>query len=495
MRQLLVIDDEPNIIYTIQETFGSTQLQVSSASTAKEGIESVRRSPPSAILLDVRLPDMSGLDAFEKIREIDPRIPVIIMTAFARTETAIEAMRRGAFEYFVKPVDLAVLRAAVDRALHTSRMAQIPAIVERDDGEEDPLTADLIVGQSAAMQDLYKTIGRVAPQDVTVLIQGESGTGKELVARSLYHYSKRSQLPFLAVNCAALSESLLESELFGHEKGAFTGADQRRIGKFEQVNKGTIFLDEIGDMSPATQAKALRLLQQQQFERLGGNTTIQTDVRIIAATNKDLAAMVAQGTFRQDLYYRLSGFTLHLPALRERRDDIPRLANYFLKCVSKEMDRPVTRISPQAMRVLEHHSWPGNVRELNNAMRFAIVQTTGDTLLAESLPASCREEGTLSSTSGQSHAESNAPGNAVALSDVRHLTKTLLAKDSRDLYRTIMQEVEQTLFNEVLEATDGNRVQAAERLGISRMTLRSKMKAFSADRHGSDSDEPNSVTE
>jgi two-component system nitrogen regulation response regulator GlnG len=491
MPKLLVIDDEPNIIYTIRETLGSSQLEIMSANTAKEGIEIVQRMRPDVVLLDVRLPDMSGLDAFDRIHDIDPRIPVIIMTAFARTETAIEAMRRGAFEYFVKPVDLISLRGAVERAIHTSRMSYIPALVGHEDFEEVP-SADLIVGRSSAMNELYKTIGRVAPQDVTVLIQGESGTGKELVARSIYSYSKRSQLPFLAVNCAAISESLLESELFGHEKGAFTGADQRRIGKFEQVNKGTIFLDEIGDMSPATQAKSLRLLQQQQFERLGGSTTIQTDVRIIAATNKDLAAMVAQGTFRQDLYYRLCGFTLNIPPLRERKDDIPRLANYFLKTITHEMQRPITRISDEALRILERHSWPGNVRELYSAIRFAVVQTTGDSILPAALPVSCREDSSDPSSVirvDSIRPETDQTPAGTPLHDIQQLTRNLLANDSRDLYRKILQEVEQVMFREVLDSTDGNQVQAADRLGISRMTLRSKLKSFVSDHPAKETEE------
>jgi two-component system nitrogen regulation response regulator GlnG len=297
------------------------------------------------------------------------------MTAFSRTDTAIEAMSRGAFEYLLKPVDLNTLRQLIARALEVSRINQKPAVVDIESTTEDD-ASDLIIGDSIAMQDIYKTIGRVASQDVTVLILGESGTGKELVARALFHYSKRSKQPFLAVNCAALTESLLESELFGHEKGAFTGADQRRIGKFEQVNGGTIFLDEIGDMSPSTQAKALRLLQQQQFERVGGNTTIQTDVRIIAATNKDLEEMVAEGTFRQDLYYRLNGFSIHLPPLRERLGDVRALANYFARTISRDLGRYPPTIAEETTELLEKHNWPGNVRELHSAIRFAIVNST-----------------------------------------------------------------------------------------------------------------------
>jgi len=484
MHQLLVIDDEPSIVFTVSETLGSNQLQVLSAATAKEGLEIVRRYRPHVVLLDIRLPDMSGLDVFERIHEFDPRIPVILMTAFARTETAIEAMRRGAFDYFVKPVDLSVLRNAIERALDTSRLAHVPALVGTESEDDETTQADLIVGHSQAMQELYKSIGRVAPQDVTVLLTGESGTGKELVARAIYHYSNRSQLPFLAVNCAALSEALLESELFGHEKGAFTGADQRRIGKFEQVNGGTIFLDEIGDMSPATQAKALRLLQQQQFERVGGNATIQTDVRIIAATNKDLESMVVQGTFRQYLYYRLSGFTLRLPPLRDRRDDIPLLARYFLKLVAEQMGRPVTRIADEAIELLERHSWPGNVRELFSAIRFAAVHTTGDAVLPECLPESCRggDESRLAFKTVAAAAE--PPADVERLPDVRTLTKNLLSLDKRDLYRSVLQEVEAVILDEVLSQTHGNQLQAAERLGISRMTLRSKLRAIKEQQAG-----------
>ena len=271
MPKLLVIDDDPNITFTIAETLGSAELQVLTAGTAREGMELMRRQHPDVVLCDVRLPDLSGLDVFDRMHAIDPRIPVIIMTAFAKTETAIEAMRRGAFEYLVKPMDFKALKHAVQRAIEVSRLSHVPAVVGDSESDDEASNTERIIGLSPAMQEVYKTIGRVASQDATVLILGESGTGKELVARAIYHYSQRSQKPFLAVNCAALPEALLESELFGHEKGAFTGADQRHIGKFEQVNGGTIFLDEIGDMSPATQAKALRLLQQQQFERIGGN--------------------------------------------------------------------------------------------------------------------------------------------------------------------------------------------------------------------------------
>ena len=293
MPSVLIIDDEPNVCYSLQRRSRTPALAVSTAGTAREGIESIRRNPPDAVILDVRLPDMSGLDAYSTIRRIDARLPVIVITAHGTTETAIEAMKLGAFEYLLKPLDLDQLAGVVEHAVHASRISRVPAIYP---GEHDTLPeGDQLVGSSPPMQELYKSIGRIAPQDVTVLILGESGTGKELVARAIYQHSRRSQAPFLAINCAAIPEPLLESELFGHEQGAFTGADRRRIGKFEQAHGGTVFMDEVGDMAPGTQAKLLRLLQEKQFERVGGNTTIDTDIRVIAATNQDLESMAAAG--------------------------------------------------------------------------------------------------------------------------------------------------------------------------------------------------------
>lgn len=467
MPLLLVIDDEPNISFTVNETLSSDELRVISAGTARQGFEAIRRRHPDVVLLDVRLPDMSGLDAFQQIHEIDPNVPVIIMTAFATTETAIEAMRRGAFDYFIKPVDLAALRFAVHRAIDVSRLSNVPAVL--DDDEQIP-DADHIVGRSVSMQEVYKTIGRVAQQDVTVLLLGESGTGKELAARAIYHYSHRSKRPLLTVNCAALPEALLESELFGHEKGAFTGADQRHVGKFEQVNGGTIFLDEIGDMSPATQAKALRLLQQQEFERVGGTETIKTDVRVIAATNKDLAAMVARNEFRQDLYYRLSGFTVKLPALSERGEDIPLLIDYFVRSMSRELSRPVRGVTDEARALLQSHSWPGNVRELHNAIRYAIVHAAGEVITADCLPQSCR-------TAAPGEATNGAPKSSdETLADVRALVHKLIESDAPQIYRQVAQAVDEAVLDEVLRSTEGNQLQAAERLGISRMTLRAKLR-------------------
>ncbi len=468
MARLLVIDDEPNVLYSLEKTLRSDALEVLTASTAKEGIELAQRRHPDAVLLDVRLSDMFGLDAFDRLREVDPRLPIVVITAYATTETAIEAMKRGAFEYLLKPVDFHRLREVVDKALELSRLRHVPAIFEQQETAENG-SVDRIVGRSPSMQEVYKAIGRVALLDVTVLIVGESGTGKELVARALYQHSHRKDRPFLAINCAAIPESLLESELFGHERGAFTGADRRRIGKFEQAHQGTIFLDEIGDMALSTQAKMLRLLQEQRFERLGGNETIQTDVRVIAATNHDLEAAVSAGRFRQDLLYRLNGFTIHLPPLRERIDDLPLLVDHFLKIFNRDLNRQVRSVAPETMRLLEAYPWPGNVRELQSTIRYAMVHAAGEVLTADCLPESLRDW-----TSGVG-AEPAAPSAGFDLAE--HVQRLLRSGDA-DIYRKACEAADRVILEAILRHTHGNQVQASELLGISRTTLRAKMKAL-----------------
>jgi two-component system nitrogen regulation response regulator GlnG len=467
MSRLLVVDDEPNVLYSLEKSLRSDSLEVVTAQTARQGIELVRQERPDAVLLDVRLGDMSGLEAFDQMRQIDGRLPVILITAFATTEVAIEAMKRGAFEYLLKPVDFHQLRQVVARALEQSRFSHVPTVFEEAGQAGD---VDRIVGRSPVMQELYKAIGRIAPQHVTVLILGESGTGKELVARSLYHHSGRSQAPFLAINCAAIPESLLESELFGHERGAFTGADRRRIGKFEQAHQGTIFLDEIGDMIPATQAKVLRLLQEQQFERLGGNETIQADVRVIAATNHNLEAAVAAGRFRQDLFYRLHGFTIRLPPLRDRRSDIPLLAEHFVKHFARTMNRPVRSVAVETMRLLEAHGWPGNVRELQSTIKYALVHAKGEVLTADCLPDNVRAPAPPSPSS------SSARDSAFA--ELATLVHELLQAGETDIYRKVAQEADRVVLGIVLAHVRGNQVQASELLGISRTTLRARLRAL-----------------
>src|SRR5262245_61459661 len=322
MARLLLIDDDPALTPgQVRQAFPPPAHRVEVAATGTEGLERIRAGPPDIVLLDLLLPDQSGLDVYQQIRRLDARIPVIFITTARGADAAIEAMKQGAYDYLFKPLDPHQLQRVVGDALEVARRMREPAVVSET--ASDPDVEGAIVGSSPAMREVYKAIGRVAAQDVPVLITGESGTGKELVARAIYQHSARAKAPFLALNSAAIPEPLLESELFGHEKGAFTGADRRRIGKLEQVSGGTLFLDEIGDMPLATQAKILRLLQDQSFERVGGNETVRTDVRLSAATHRDLKAWSEQGRFRPDLYYRLSVFTIPLPALRERGDDLP----------------------------------------------------------------------------------------------------------------------------------------------------------------------------
>ena len=500
---LLVIDDEPNITFSLRASLSAPLLQVITASTAREGIETFRTARPHAVLLDFRLPDMTGLEAYQQIREVDARVPVIIMTAYARTEIAIEATRQGAFDYLTKPVDLAHLKTVVSKAMEVSRLRRVPAVVP-DSDEDQTAGADVIVGTSPAMQELYKTIGRVAANDATVLILGESGTGKELVARAIYHYSLRASKPFLAINCAAIPESLLESELFGHEKGAFTGADQRRIGKFEQFNGGTILLDEIGDMTPATQAKALRLLQQQQFERIGGNATIQTDVRIIAATNRNIEEMVAAGTFRRDLFYRLNVFTIQLAPLRERLEDIPQLARNFLRRSAVEVEREPCTITTDALEILQQHDWPGNVRELESALRFAMAYASSNVITTACLPESCRTRKSAQVAvsfpvtphdTSMSLARDSVPNASNITCDIAELARQLLDEGTNNIYRQVGSSVDRIVLQTVLKHVNGNQQQAAELLGISRMTLRSKLRAIEAEQQHSHTDVSESATD
>jgi DNA-binding NtrC family response regulator len=383
MSKLLIVDDEPNVRYSLEQILQSDSLQVLTAETARQGIDAVYQHAPDVVLLDVRLPDFSGLDAFNEIHQFDPRLPVIIMTAHGTTDTAIEAMKRGAFEYLLKPFDLRHLRNVVTRALEVSRLARVPALIEGQETSDAP--ADLLVGRSPAMQEVYKAIGRVAGSDVAVLLLGESGSGKELVARAIYHHSRRHQKPFLAINCAAIPETLLESELFGHERGAFTGAERRRIGKFEQASGGTIFLDEIGDTSPAFQAKLLRVLQEREYYPVGGEEPRRSEARVLAATHQPIEQLVRDGDFREDLYFRLRVVEIVVPPLRERREDIPLLARHLVAKAARLADRPPLRLPDDVIRRLALHDWPGNVRELENTLMRAVVLAGGDSLAPDHL--------------------------------------------------------------------------------------------------------------
>jgi two-component system nitrogen regulation response regulator GlnG len=468
MPSLLVIDDKASILQAFRRAFRDPEVTLHTASSGAEGLELVSRHRPDVVILDIYLPDLSGLEVFRRIRQQSARIPVILITGHGTTETAIEAMKLGAFDYLLKPLDVEQPQALVARALTISRLMQVPAVIA-DEGPA-PEGADVLVGRSPAMQEVYKAIGRVAPQDLTVLILGESGTGKELVARAIYRHSGRAAGPFLAINCAAIPEQLLESELFGHEKGAFTGADRKRIGKFEQCSGGTLFLDEIGDMSALTQTKILRVLQEQRFERVGGNETIQTDVRVIAATNKDLKALAAAGRFRDDLYYRLSVYTISLPPLRERGDDLPLLVEHFVRRFSRELGKDVHQVSPEVLEVLRRYPWPGNLRELQSVLKQALLHATGPVLLPDFLLASVRAPG--------EPAEAPAPAPEVALPDLQRFVRGRVQAGSQDVYAESLAVVERQLLTQVLRHTEGNQVQAAKILGITRNSLRFKLRAL-----------------
>jgi DNA-binding NtrC family response regulator len=373
-------------------------------------------------------------------------------------------MKQGAYDYLFKPLDLHQLRRVVGEALEVARRMREPAVVAET--PPDPNVDGAIVGRCPAMLEVYKAIGRVAGQDVVVLVTGESGTGKELVARAVYQHGSRAKAPFLALNCAAIPENLLESELFGHEKGAFTGADRRRIGKFEQCHGGTIFLDEVGDMPLALQAKMLRVLQEQAFERVGGTETVRTDVRLIAATHRDLEAWSAAGKFRPDLYYRLGVFTIHLPPLRERGDDLVMLVRRYLRRFSREMGREVQEVAPEALERLRCYGWPGNIRELQSVLKQALLRACGTTLLPAYLPALAGEPG------------GSVPASPSAQEDLTlgAFIRLCLDSDDGDQYAQAHRRLDRLFLTRVLEATGGNQHDAARRLGIARETLRRRLR-------------------
>lgn len=372
---VLIADDEPSIRALLQDILSPSGLRVLVASSGVEAIAAIETESPDLAILDVRMPEPGGLAILQHLREHNIDIPVLIITAFSSSTVTIEAMRRGAYDYLSKPFDPDNVLLVVGRALEYRRLTRRVRSLEQQIGGKDP--RDIIIGHSAPMQEIYKLIGRVAASDATVLITGESGTGKELVARTLARNSPRSEEPFIVVNCAALPETLLESELFGHEKGAFTGATAQRKGRFEQANTGTIFLDEIGEMSQATQKKLLRVLQERTFQRVGGNATIKVNVRVLAATNRDLERAVAVGTFREDLYYRLNVINLRMPPLRERKDDIPLLVAHFLVRYGHRETASPPRITDEALDQLLGYDWPGNVRQLENTIERAAVLSQG----------------------------------------------------------------------------------------------------------------------
>jgi two-component system nitrogen regulation response regulator GlnG len=474
MSKLLLIDDEEDIRYSIQRIFDSPEIELATAASGEEGLKVIPKFKPDLVLMDVRMTGMTGLETLRRIRQSDPKLLVILMTAYGTTQTAIEAMKLGAYDYLLKPFDIPKLKEIVANAFKAARdMKQVVSYEPLLESEDYDLG---IVGRSEAMQQVFKLIGQVAGTDATALVTGESGTGKELVARAIYHHSNRATQPFLAVNCAAIPEQLLESELFGHERGSFTGATAQRIGKFEQCNLGTIFLDEIGDMTPPTQTKILRVLQSGTFERVGGNEPLKVDVRVIAATNKPLEAAVAARQFREDLFYRLNVVRIQIPPLRDRRDDIPLLVNYFLKKLAREQQRHPKSVAASVVKMLEKYHWPGNVRELEIAIRRAHVMAKSDAILLADLPPEILGASATTTFS--------APGltSDASTMDAAALARQLFQWAKRDPKLKIIPAVERELVIQALKETNDNQVHAAKLLGITRATLRKRIEKFGIQR-------------
>jgi len=465
MSTIVIIDDDDQLRKSFHKLLTEEGYKVKSAASGEAGLDILRSTTVDLVIVDMRLPGMNGLETFQAIHEIEPKLPIIIMTAYGTTETAIEATKMGAFDYILKPFEIPDLLTVIKQALEAGRFMRTPVDL---DAAPDEASREAIIGRSKPMQDIYKSIGRVSSADATVLIRGESGTGKELVARAIYQHSLRADKPFLVINCVAIPENLLESELFGYEKGAFTGAVHRRVGKIEQANGGTVFLDEIGDMPFSIQAKILRLLQEKSIERLGGRETIPVDVRIIAATNRDLESALTQGRFRDDLYYRLKVVTITLPPLRDRDDDIPILTEYFLARYAAELDMTNPAITKDAVAILRNHPWPGNVRELANTIQKSLIFNRG---------APVHPDDITQAISGETVSKGADPQETEDIIR-RWVRQSMTSKEEKNKFETMMDRFTCILISEALNLTDGNRSRAARLLGLSRPTLHSKIEKY-----------------
>ncbi|MFZ5812841.1 MAG: sigma-54-dependent transcriptional regulator [Thermodesulfobacteriota bacterium] len=450
---ILVVDDDPGHLSMLTTVLSGWGYRVEGASGGAAALQALRERPRDLVITDVRMAGMDGIEVLRAVKDYNPAVPVLIMTAYSSVETAVEALKAGAYDYLIKPLDLDVLRLAMDRALdHLRLQTENRALKERLGREFE---SSEIIGQSPPMRELLDMAAMVAPTEATVLVVGESGTGKELVARAIHANSPRKNGPLVTVNCAALPETLLESELFGHEKGAFTGADRRREGRFMAADKGTIFLDEIGEMSPTTQAKLLRVIQEREIERVGGDRPIGVDVRIVAATNRDLKREVEEGRFREDLYYRLNVLVLSVPPLRDRRGDIPLLARHFLEKFARKNRKDIKEFSHGALEALVRYDWPGNVRELENAVERGVILAAGGYLTERELP-----PGVATILAAQ---PSPAAGQGTAVPD---------------LAGQPLEDIEQRAILATLKETGGNKSEAARLLGITRATLHKKLKKY-----------------
>lgn len=455
---VLVVDDDEAIRQMLLAVLTKDGMSVA---TAADGVEAVARfaeQHPAVVLMDIRMPRLSGLQALAEIRKMDRSAAVILMTAFAEVETAVQAIKEGAFDYVIKPFDIAEIKLLVGRAIHMRALRDDIATLHR--ALSDSYQVDRIITRSPRMQELLQTVAKVSKSNATVLVTGESGTGKEVIASIIHFNSARASGPFVKINCAAVPEGLLESEFFGHEKGAFTGAIARRRGRFEQAEHGTLLLDEIGDISPSLQVKLLRVLQERQFERVGGGEPIRSDVRLIVATNRDLEEMVAQGRFRQDLYFRLNVVKVETIPLRQRGEDIRLLATQFLERFAQENNADVTGFDDRAMEALMAYDWPGNIRELSNAVERAVVMSTGQLIFVDDLP---------------ERIATRLAGAAVPVSEAPPVDADLAQRRS---LRELVAEHEARVIAEVLRRNGGNRVRTAQELGVSRRSLLYKLQEY-----------------
>ncbi len=466
MNRILIIDDDQQLGVSFAKILSQEGYKIANAFSGREGIETVKSFGPHLVILDIRLPDISGLEVFAVIHQLFPKLPVIIITAFGTTDTAIGAIQQGAYDYIYKPFDVPEMLLLIEKALVAGRCMSSP--VEVNPGGTPLAGREALVGGSSQMLEVYKAIGRVSGTDATVLIRGESGTGKELAARAIYNHSRRAEQPFVVINCVAIPETLLESELFGYEKGTFTGAVHRRVGKIEQARGGTVFLDEIGDMPLGIQAKFLRLLQENSIERLGGKEPIAVDVRILAATNRDLEAAVAGGTFREDLYYRLRVVTLTMPPLRARMEDLDILVEYLLKRLSGELAVANPGISIPALTKLKLYDWPGNIRELQNILKKSLIFNRGAPLQPEEITL-------VEAGPERRQGDRELP----AVEAIRPWLRTMLRSEKPErLFDACLDQVATLLLREALDLTAGNRSRAAKLLGISRPTLHAKIDKY-----------------
>jgi two-component system nitrogen regulation response regulator GlnG len=464
--RILVADDEPAMRWLLERLLRQAGHAVTVVEDGPAALAAAARPDPFDVaFLDIRMPGLDGLEVLSRLRAASPDTAVIVMTAHGSVRAAVEAMQRGAYDYLAKPFDNDEALLLVARAVEAKALAR--EVVELRTGIQEVWEFGALVGKSGRMQEVYKTIGRIASTDVTVLLLGESGTGKEVVARAIHHYSRRAGKPFVAVSCAAIPATLLEAELFGHERGAFTDAHQRRLGKFELAHGGTIYLDEVGDLGPELQPKLLRVLQEREVERIGGGEPVRVDVRVVAATNRDLEALIREGRFREDLYYRLNVVPVTLPALRERGEDVPFLVDHFLTKYAGELGERA--LSAEALDRLSGYGWPGNVRELENVIQHAMVMATGGVILPEHLP--------IAAGAGAPVVRAGTLEQLIQ-EKLEECVRGLGTRPSANLYELLLSLVERPLFRAVLQETGGNQLRAAALLGINRNTLRKKLRAL-----------------